>query len=88
MGYIFIQNIPDYINNGLITSGPQNENLGLLQLSIDSLELPPTKKDSAKAKIIDSIVSNTVGQMLDTSSNQSISQVTLDSIIDNYHCKG
>lgn len=82
MGYIFIQNIPDYINNGLITSGPQNENLGLLQLSIDSLELPPTKKDSAKAKIIDSIVSNTVHQMLDTSSNEGISQVTLDSIID------
>lgn len=80
MGYIFIQKVPDYIDQGLIPTNTSG-NLGLLQFSVDSLPMEYTI-DSASSLIIDSIVTSTVDQILDTNQNKELSQITIDSIID------
>jgi len=45
MGFIFVQNIPDYIEKGLIPNGNNEANIGLLNVQSDSLDIPD-KNDS------------------------------------------
>lgn len=80
MLFIFIQNFPEYMDQGLIPAGPVEGNIGLLQFSTDSIPLN-NLRDSTNAVKIDSIVNKTVNLIMDTSAIQEIPQATIDSII-------
>jgi len=79
--FVFIQKYPNYVEQGLITDGAVSGNIGLLQFSTDSLPLAANIRDSVKAVKIDSLVSETINYLKDSSANQQITQTTIDSIV-------